>query len=116
MFIVLPLHRESLRQMMQKGRLSHSIKIQVLQMLKLQVCDRADHGDIKDFSGLTPDDRLNGYLTAPFSCYTFYTKSNPSCYYKSSRRSQKVPFNRSPVQKKTDRDLKNLDLKNLRKA
>ena len=51
MFIVLRLHRESFRQMMQHsdGRVDHSIKLQVLQMLKPQVCGDADHGDIKDF-------------------------------------------------------------------
>ena len=49
MFIVLPLHRESLRQMMQKGRVSHLIKVRVLEMLKPQVCGLfAYHGDIKD--------------------------------------------------------------------
>ena len=50
MFIVLTLHRESLRQMMNQGRVNRSIKIQVLEMLKPQVCGSyANHGDIKDF-------------------------------------------------------------------
>ena len=50
MFIVLNLHRENLRQMMQKGRVNHSVRMQVLQMLKSQVCGEfALHGDIKDF-------------------------------------------------------------------
>ena len=49
MFIVLKLHRESLRQMMKQGRVSHSIKIKVLKMLRPQVCGyKACHGDIKD--------------------------------------------------------------------
>ena len=49
MFIVLKLHRESLRQMMNQGRVNRSIKIQVLEMLKKIVCGgNADHGDIKD--------------------------------------------------------------------
>ena len=50
MFIVLPLHRESLRQMMKLGRVTHSIKKQVLNMLKGQIVDSASsHGDIKEF-------------------------------------------------------------------
>ena len=50
MFIVLKLHRESFRQMMQQNRINRSIKIQVLQMLKANICDDTrDHGDIKDF-------------------------------------------------------------------
>ena len=48
MFIVLKLHRESLREMLQKGRVSHSVKIKVLEMLKPIVCDQYDHGDIKE--------------------------------------------------------------------
>ena len=49
MFIVLKLHRESLRQMMKQGRVSHSIKIKVLKMLRPHVCDdKAYHGDIKE--------------------------------------------------------------------
>ena len=51
MFIVLKLHRESFGQMMRKGRVNHSIKIQVLEMLKHIVCDRGNHGDIKDHYG-----------------------------------------------------------------
>ena len=46
MFIVLKIHRESLRQMMQLGRVNHSIKIQVLEMLK--DITTTIHGDIKD--------------------------------------------------------------------
>ena len=50
MFLVIPLHRESLRQMMQRGLVTHSIKIEVLKMLKKQIVDnRLAHGDIKDF-------------------------------------------------------------------
>ena len=49
MFIVLPLHRESLRKMMNQGRANRSIKIQVMRMLKEQVCGVGRHGDIKDF-------------------------------------------------------------------
>ena len=50
MFIVMKLHRESLREMMNQGRVSHSIKVQVLKMLKPKVCRYTDgHGDIKDF-------------------------------------------------------------------
>ena len=51
MFIVLTLHRESLRQMMEQGRVNHSIKIQVLEMLRPQVCEDygSRHGDIKEF-------------------------------------------------------------------
>ena len=49
MFIVMKLHRESLRQMMQKGRVNNSIKIKVLEMLKPQVLGVSHHGDIKDF-------------------------------------------------------------------
>ena len=54
MFIVLPLHRESLRQMINKGLVTHSIKIQVLKMLKPIVTKDGvghGHGDIKDFFG-----------------------------------------------------------------
>ena len=52
MFIVLTLHRESLRQMMNRGRVNRPIKIQVLQMLE-QICAGVsgiigDHGDIKE--------------------------------------------------------------------
>ena len=49
MFIVLTLHRESLRKMMQDGNVNNSIKVHVLQMLKKQVCSDGFHGDIKDF-------------------------------------------------------------------
>ena len=49
MFIVLPLHRESLRQMMRhQGRVNHAIKIRVMEMLKEQACGVGRHGDIKD--------------------------------------------------------------------
>ena len=52
MVIVLPLHRESLRQMMQQGRVNHLVKIQVLEMLKSKVVSGSyDHGDIKDNFG-----------------------------------------------------------------
>ena len=54
MFIVLPLHRESLRQMMNQGLVNHSIKIQVMEMLKKQINESIlPHGDIKDFLGFT---------------------------------------------------------------
>ena len=50
MFIVIPLHRESLRQMMDQGLVTHSIKIEVLEMLKRQITDSFySHGDIKEF-------------------------------------------------------------------
>ena len=50
MFLVIPLHRESFRQMMKKGLVTHSIKIEVLEMLKTQVVKNGwPHGDIKDF-------------------------------------------------------------------
>ena len=50
MFIVLTMHCESLRQMMAKGLVDHSIKIQVLQMLKAMFAKHGfRHGDIKDF-------------------------------------------------------------------
>ena len=49
-FIVLPLHRESLRQMMVKGRVGRSTKIEVLKMLLPIIVNLAlDHGDIKEF-------------------------------------------------------------------
>ena len=47
-FIILPLHRESLRQMINQGRVNHSVKINVLRMLKKHVCGEGLHGDIKD--------------------------------------------------------------------
>ena len=48
MFIVLKLHHEDLRQMMKAGRVNHSVKIKVLQMLEKQVCGHlARHADIK---------------------------------------------------------------------
>ena len=47
MFIILRLHRESLRQMMNRGRVDHSMKIQVLQMLK-PIVQAKNHGDIKE--------------------------------------------------------------------
>ena len=50
MFIVLKLHRESLRKMINQGRASHLIRLQVLRMLESQVCSGSIcHGDIKDF-------------------------------------------------------------------
>ena len=49
MFIVLKLHRQSLRQMMKQGRVNHSIKIQVLQILKEWLSVDDLHCDIKDF-------------------------------------------------------------------
>ena len=57
MFIVSTLHRESLRQMMNQGRVGRSIKIRVLEMLKPQVCGTSrnyagNHGDIKEFWSL----------------------------------------------------------------
>ena len=46
---MLKLHRESLRQMMQQGRVTRSHKIEVFQMLKPIVCEGFDdHGDIKE--------------------------------------------------------------------
>ena len=49
MFIVLNLHRESLRQMINQGRVNHSIKIEVLRMLRPVVCSgECAHGDIKE--------------------------------------------------------------------
>lgn len=48
MFIVLKLHRESLRQMMQQGRVTHSIKIQVLEIIKYLSDYCSWHGDIKE--------------------------------------------------------------------
>ena len=46
---MLKLHRESLRQMMQKGRVNRSHIMKVFYMLKPIVCDSFDdHGDIKD--------------------------------------------------------------------
>ena len=56
MFIVLPLHRESLRQMMQKGLVTHSIKVKVLEVVKLVIVNASNenrgvaHGDIKEIS------------------------------------------------------------------
>ena len=51
MFIVLTLHRQSLRQMIKQGRVDHSIKIKVLEMLRSHLCSSGfpRHGDIKDF-------------------------------------------------------------------
>ena len=49
LFIVLPLHRESLRDMMNKGRVNTDVKISVLKMLKPVVTeDFYSHGDLKD--------------------------------------------------------------------
>ena len=49
MFIVLPLHKESLRTMMRKGLANKDVKIGVLEMLKEIVGqDKNSHGDIKD--------------------------------------------------------------------
>ena len=49
MFIVLYLHRESLRQMINQDRASHSHKIQVLNKLKPIVYqDVSAHGDLKE--------------------------------------------------------------------
>ena len=56
MFIVLPLHRESLRQMMQKGLVTHSIKLKVLEVVKRVIVNASNenrgvaHGDIKEIS------------------------------------------------------------------
>ena len=49
MFIVLTLHRENLREMMDSGRLDLSMKREVLEMLKPIVCSHHCHGDIKEF-------------------------------------------------------------------
>ena len=46
---MLKLHRESLRQMMNQGRVDRSVKIRVLEMLKPLVCGERFHGDIKEF-------------------------------------------------------------------
>ena len=52
MFLVIPLHRESLRQMMDRGLVTHSIRVKVLEMLRDQILQIRDpHGDIKEFSG-----------------------------------------------------------------
>ena len=49
MFIIMPLFRESLRQMMDLGRVDHSVKIHVLKKLKNVAChSHENHGDIKD--------------------------------------------------------------------
>ena len=71
LFIVLKLHRESLRQMMQHGRVTHLHVVQVLEELKSIVCDSFDdHGDIK------PDNILVDYdfddeteTVTNFRCY-----------------------------------------------
>ena len=87
MFIVIPLHRESLRIMMNQGLVSHSIKVQVMEMLKRLVIDvYFNHGDIKVFlvfifSSLTliqkpknepenilVDYDLNGAVVSNFAC------------------------------------------------
>ena len=48
-FIVLRLHKESLRIMIEKGLVNKDVKIKVLEMLKPIVCNRDEsHGDIKD--------------------------------------------------------------------
>ena len=48
MFIILPLHRESLRQMMNKGIVTHSMKVDVLKMLVAVISSLySGHGDIK---------------------------------------------------------------------
>ena len=49
MFIVLPLHRENFRKMINQGRANRSIKLRVMEMLKEQTCRLGGHGDIKDF-------------------------------------------------------------------
>ena len=52
MFIVMTLHRESLRQMTKQGRVNRSSKIKVLEMLRPFLCSSvAGHGDIKDLFG-----------------------------------------------------------------
>ena len=49
MFIVLPLHKESLRKMIREGLANNDVKISVLTMLKPTVCaELKSHGDIKD--------------------------------------------------------------------
>ena len=49
MFIVLPIHKESLREMMRKGLTNNEVKVDVLEMLK-EIVKEEDwsHGDIKD--------------------------------------------------------------------
>ena len=47
---MIPLHRESLRQMFNRGLVTHSIKIEVLAMLKSQIIENyGSHGDIKEY-------------------------------------------------------------------
>ena len=50
MFIVLPIHKESLRKMMQRGLIDYDVKIIVLRVLKQKICDEfgRSHGDIKE--------------------------------------------------------------------
>ena len=50
MFIVLKLHRQSFRQMMQQGSVTHTIKIQVMEMLQQHIGRLSRHGDIKESS------------------------------------------------------------------
>ena len=55
MFIVLPIHKENLRDMINRdtGLVDQPIKLGVLKMLKPFVCTtRLSHGDIKDILGL----------------------------------------------------------------
>ena len=49
LFIVLPLHKESLRNMVEKSLANYDVKVSVLKMLKPIVIGKWDsHGDIKD--------------------------------------------------------------------
>ena len=53
LFIVLPIHKESLRTMMQKTLVNIDAKMSVLNMLKPIVCEAFKfHGDIKDIFDL----------------------------------------------------------------
>ena len=48
LFIVLPLHKESLRDMVQRGSVNNQIKIKVLRsLIPIVADDRNSHGDIK---------------------------------------------------------------------
>ena len=58
LFLVLPLHTGSLRQMMERGQVTHSISIKVLQILRKSLCQDGYlvHGDIKVIFGLNKFD------------------------------------------------------------
>ena len=53
LFIVLPLHKECLRNMIDKGLANNDVRISVLEMLKPLVCHvHNSHGDIKDVNDI----------------------------------------------------------------